>query len=115
MTCRGFARPSTQSSFSRLIPSFFSSGPGSTSEAKDKSKHIHAVALGLQSPNGDRDVWALANGHVQQWNMRFEGWEDLILDYDLIALLSQEVERKFDVGNRDPSQDLELSDLAVFK
>jgi len=81
---------------------------------KDKSKHIHAVALGLQSSHGDRDVWALANGRVQQWNMRFEGWEELVLDHDLIELLSGEVEKKFDVGNRDPSQDLELSDLAVF-
>ncbi|CAA7271672.1 unnamed protein product [Cyclocybe aegerita] len=115
LTIRGFARPSSTSSFSRLIPSFFSSGGGASSHGlKDKSKHIHAVSLGLRHPAGDRDVWALANGQVQQWSMKPEGWEDLVADVDLTELLSEEVHRRFDVGNRDSIQDLELSDLAVF-
>ncbi|KAJ3516620.1 hypothetical protein NLJ89_g1011 [Agrocybe chaxingu] len=115
LTIRGFARPSSTSSFSRLIPSFFSSGSAASSHGlKDKSKHIHAVSLGLRHPAGDRDVWALANGQVQHWSMKPEGWEDLVADVDLTELLSEEVHRRFDVGNRDPIQDLELSDLAVF-
>lgn len=47
--------------------------------------------------------------------MKFEGWEDLFLEHDLVEILSEEVAKKFDVGNRDPRQDLELSDLVVFK
>ncbi len=73
------------------------------------------MALGPQAANGDRQIWALANGRVQLWNMKFEGWEDLILEHDLVEILSEEVAKKFDVGDRDPRQDLELSDLAVFK
>ncbi|KAF9533020.1 hypothetical protein CPB83DRAFT_903494 [Crepidotus variabilis] len=114
LTCRAFARPTATGAFSRLIPSFFASGSNPAYDVKDKAKHIHAVALGLQSANGDRQIWALANGRVQQWNMKFEGWEDILLEHDLVELLSEEVTRKFDVGDRDPSQDLELSDLAVF-
>ena len=115
LTCRGFARPGSMSSFSRLIPSFFSSAVNQAYEVKDKAKHIHAVALGLQATNGGRQVWALANGRVQLWDMKFEGWEHLILDNDLVELLSEEVSRRFDIGDHDAQQDLELSDLAVFR
>lgn len=99
---------------SRLIPSFFL-GTNSAYEVKDKNNHIHAVALGTSSSNGDRQVWVLANGRIQLWNMKSEGWEHLVLDYDLIDLLAEEVAKKFDVGDSDPRQDLELSDLAVFR
>jgi len=103
------------SSFSCLIPSFFSSGANQAYDVKDKTKHIHAIALGLQATNGGHQVWALANGRVQLWDVKFEGWENLILDNDLVELLSEEVSRKFDIGDHDPKQDLELSDLAVFR
>ena len=69
----------------------------------------------MLSSNGDCQVWALANGRVQLWNMKSEGWEHLVLEHDLVDILSEEVAKRFDVGDRDPKQDLELSDLAVFR
>jgi len=79
---------------------------------KDRTKHIHAVALGPQSSSGDWDVWVLANGQIQHWNMKALGWEELVLDYNLIPLLSHEVSKTFRLTD---CQDLELSDLSVFK
>ncbi|KAF8163334.1 methyltransferase type 11 [Crassisporium funariophilum] len=111
LTCHPFARPTGSSSFSRLLPSFFASASSSSYEVKDKSKHIHAVALGLGAATGDRDVWVLANGHIQLWSVKGAGWEELVLDYDLSTRLATEVKDKFKL---DDCQDIELSDLAVF-
>ena len=109
LTCRGFARTSSTSSLSRLIPSFFL-GTDFAYDFKDKNNHIHAVALGVLSSNRDR-----ANGRFQLSNMKSEGWGHLVLDHDLVDVLSEEVAKRFDVGDRDPKQDLELSDLGVFR
>ena len=79
---------------------------------KDRTKHIHAVALGLQSSTGDRDVWVLANEHIQHWNIKTEGWEELVVDYNLMALLSDEISKTFKLID---CRDIELSDLSVFK
>ncbi|KAF8964670.1 hypothetical protein BDZ97DRAFT_1660027 [Flammula alnicola] len=116
LSIRAFARPTSTHSFSRLTSFFLSSSASTTSyDAKDKAKHIHAVSLGAQFSTGDRDVWALANGRIQQWSMKSEGWEELILDYDLTSLLSEKVVEKLTTQSPDISgEDLELSDLAVF-
>ena len=116
LATRRFARPNPSNSFSRLLPSFLSPTASSFYDRKDKSKHIHAVVLGLQSGSGDRDVWALANGHIQQWCMKSEGWEDHLLDLDLSPLLSDEVQKSLAPKGSDSSfHDLELSDLAIFE
>ncbi|KIM49090.1 hypothetical protein M413DRAFT_95576 [Hebeloma cylindrosporum] len=116
LATRRFARPTPLNSFSRLLPSFLSPPASSSSfDNKDKSKHIHAVVLGLQSASGDREVWALANGHIQQWSMKSEGWEDHLLDLDLSPLLSEQVQKSLvPKGSDNTCHDLELSDLAVF-
>lgn len=88
----------------------------SSSDTKDVSKHIHAVAVGDAAANGDRDVWALANGRIQQWHMKSEGWEEPILDQDLTILLSEKVlEKMSNQGSEATCEDLELSDLAIFR
>lgn len=117
LATRRFARPTASNSFSRLLPSFLSPTASSSScDSKDKSKHIHAVVLGLQSGSGDRELWALANGHIQQWSMKSEGWEDHLLDLDLSPLLSEHVQKTLAPKGSDNScHDLELSDLAVFE
>ncbi|KDR81643.1 hypothetical protein GALMADRAFT_239719 [Galerina marginata CBS 339.88] len=115
LTIRAFARPSSTGGFSRFV-SFLSATPSSY-EVKDKSKHIHAVSLGHKSHSGDQDVWALANGHIQHWSMKSEGWEELISDIDLTLLLAEAIQRKFDPKGQNLEnsyQDIELSDLAVF-
>lgn len=83
-------------------------------EIKDKSKHIHAVALGSRTPTGDRDVWALANGRVQQWSMKAEGWEELRTDYDLTNLIAEKVVGNL-LGPGSSCEDLELDDMAAFR
>ena len=54
----------------------------------------------------------LANEHIQHWNMKTEGWEDLVMDYNLIELLSDEITKTFKLID---CRDIELSDLSVFK
>ena len=44
--------------------------------------------------------------------MRAEGWEELVVDFNLIDLLSDEVSKTFKLAD---CRDLELSDLSVFK
>lgn len=83
-------------------------------EIKDKSKHIHAVALDSRTPTGDRDVWALANGRVQQWTMRAEGWEELKTDYNLSNLIAERVAEDL-LGPGSSCEDLELDDMAIFR
>ncbi|KAF8798054.1 hypothetical protein BYT27DRAFT_7203757 [Phlegmacium glaucopus] len=111
LNLRAFARPVGSTSFSRLFPLFLYSATTASHEIKDRTKHIHAVSLAPPSSTGNRDVWVLANGHIQHWNMKAEGWEELVVDYNLIPLLSYEVSRTFKLMD---CQDLELSDLSVF-
>ncbi|KAH9484254.1 Nucleoporin nup132 [Psilocybe cubensis] len=111
LTIRGFARPSNSGTFSRLLPSFLSSSASASYDSKGKAGHIHAVALGTTSTLGDRDVWALANGRIQRWIMRVEGWEELVLDLDLTQLLLNKVQEKLSAN----SEDVEISDIAIFE
>jgi nuclear pore complex protein Nup133 len=112
LNIRAFARLAGSNSFSRLFPSFLYSGATASHGIKDRTKHIHAVALGLKSFTGDQDVWVLANEHIQHWNMKVEGWEELVVDCNLIALLSDEISKTFKLID---CRDLELSDLSVLK
>ena len=111
-----FARPAPTHTFSRLT-SFFLPSAASTSslDVKDSSKHIHAVAVGPSSVSGDRDIWALANGRVQQWSLKSEGWEEPVTDEDLTSLLSEKVVEKMSSSGLQSCEDLELSDLAYLE
>ena len=44
--------------------------------------------------------------------MKAEGWEELVVDYNLITLISDEISNTFKLID---CRDLELSDLSVFK
>ncbi|PPR00501.1 hypothetical protein CVT24_005524 [Panaeolus cyanescens] len=119
LSCRLFARPNPNSSFSRLIPSFLSSGSSSTVySTKDKRRHIHAISVGLVASNGDRDVWVLANGWLQQWVLKSEGWEQLALDFDLNPFVTEFLEEREDVkrqGYGKGDKGIEVSDLTIFE
>lgn len=112
-----FARPAPSHTLSRLTSYFLSSSASTSSlSAKDANKHIHAVAVGASSPTGDRDVWALANGHIQQWTLKSEGWEEPVLEQDITSLLSASVLRKTSTNSSQQlCEDLELSDLALLE
>ncbi|KAF9564613.1 hypothetical protein CPC08DRAFT_684782 [Agrocybe pediades] len=112
LTIRAFARPSSNRSFTRLFQPFLPVSQSSY-DIKDKNKYIHAVSLGAESSIGDRDVWVLANGTLQLWSMKAEGWEDLVHEHDLSALLLQGLKEKR-LGLVEEDQDVELSDLAIF-
>ncbi|KAF9476583.1 methyltransferase type 11 [Pholiota conissans] len=116
LSVRAFAMPTATHTFS-MLTSFFLPSAASTSsfENKDVSKHIHAVAVSSAAVNGDRNVWALANGRIQQWNMKSEGWEEAIMDEDLTELLYDKIDEKINgQGSDSKCKDLELSDLAIF-
>ncbi|KAF8910963.1 methyltransferase type 11 [Gymnopilus junonius] len=115
ITIRAFARPPSTGSFSRYIP-FLSSSSSSSYDTKDKARHIHAVSLGHQSPSGERELFALANGRIQHWSLKPEGWEELLLDIDPTTYIAQFLQDKGKNRNlQSEYQDLELSDLAVFE
>lgn len=95
-------------SFSRLLPSFLSSAPSAAFE-KDPHRHVHAISLTPPLQTGERSVYVLANGVVQIWSLRPEGWEDVLHTTDIFDVIANSVQSTFKVR----TDDLELSDIAV--
>ncbi|KAG6900855.1 hypothetical protein C0993_009973 [Termitomyces sp. T159_Od127] len=93
-----FARPSHAISLSRF-----------------HSKNVSAIALGAKTGNGGREVWAIVDTRLQRWSMSPEGWEQLLLEGDVLGILSTAVRKAFGtrVDADDQKVDLELLDLAV--
>ncbi|KAG5645239.1 hypothetical protein DXG03_006656 [Asterophora parasitica] len=114
LTSHIFARPSQSLSLARLLPSFFSSG-SSTNIASGLSKNVSALAFGAKTPTGGKEVWALVDTRLQRWSMSPEGWEELLLEGDVSAILSSAIRKTFGsrVDNDDKQVDLELLDVAV--
>ncbi|KAG6874188.1 hypothetical protein C0995_003734 [Termitomyces sp. Mi166 len=108
-----FSKPSHSISLSRLLPSIFSSG--STTSTFSHSKNISAIALGAKTGTGGREVWAIVDTLLQRWAMSPEGWEQLLLEGDILGILSTAVRKAFGtrVDADDQKVDLELLDLAV--
>jgi nuclear pore complex protein Nup133 len=115
MTWHLFARPPPSLSLSRFLPSIFSSSPSTTRPITFHSKNINALALGAETLTGGREVWALVDTRVQRWDMKTEGWEDLLLDEDLSVIIGSAIRESFgtSVHEDDKQVDLELVDLAV--
>ncbi|KAG6814378.1 hypothetical protein H0H92_010964 [Tricholoma furcatifolium] len=109
-----FSRPSQSLSLSRLLPSFFSSTPASGASFSH-SKNISSVALGPKTGAGGREVWAIVDTRFQRWSMSPEGWEQLLLEEDMLGILSAALRKTFGprVDADDQKLDLELLDLAV--
>lgn len=76
---------------------------------------MSAIALGNETTNGGREVWALINTRVQKWDMKSEGWENILLDEELVGLLRAAVREEFGekVEQDNARLDLELVDLAI--
>jgi nuclear pore complex protein Nup133 len=87
------------------LPSLWSS-PTSQAEAGN----IAAIALGAKTNRGT-EIWALVESRVQKWNVTAEGWEEFVLQEDIVAILRPTIQNTL----RAPSDylDLELLDLAV--
>ncbi|KAF5381087.1 hypothetical protein D9615_003993 [Tricholomella constricta] len=114
LTSHVFARPSHSLSLSRLLPSIFSSG-STPSVAAGLSKNVSALAFGAKTPTGGKEVWALVDTRLQRWSMSPEGWEELLLEGDVSAILSSAIRKTFGarVDDDDKQVDLELLDVAV--
>ncbi|KAG6866953.1 hypothetical protein C0991_003869 [Blastosporella zonata] len=114
LTQHVFARPLPSLSLSRLLPSFFSSST-TPNIVYGHSRNISAIALGAKTGAGGREVWAVVDTRLQRWSMSPEGWEQLLMEGDLLGILSAAVRKEF--GSRvdvdDQKVDLEIVDLAV--
>lgn len=74
------------------------------------------MSLGHQSQSGEQELFALANGRIQHWSLKPEGWEELVSDIDPTTAIARSLHDKSkDQNLQIEYQDLELSDLAVFE
>ena len=71
--------------------------------------------IGGQTPTGSREVWCLADTRVQRWEMKPEGWEELVLDEEVGSIVRDSIRLSFGeyVVRDDSRMDLEFLDLAI--
>jgi nuclear pore complex protein Nup133 len=64
---------------------------------------------------GSRSVWALVDTRLQKWEMRPEGWEEMIFEKDISPELLVAVKRHYNISldESDFQLDLELLDIAL--
>ncbi|KAK7467177.1 hypothetical protein VKT23_004235 [Stygiomarasmius scandens] len=117
LTSRRFSKPAPSLSLSRLIPSIFSQSASASNSSQIMSEpgNVSALALGAKSSEGSREVWALVDSRVQRWEMRLEGWEEIILEEDVADTVRTAIRKVFGetVEVDDARMDLELLDLAI--
>lgn len=108
-----FAKPTSSMSFSRFLPAIFSPSTASSTEPGN----VSGVALaGKKTLSGGHAVWALVDSRLQKWDMKLDGWEDLLFDEDVITLLRSALRARLSGIEQDNSKlDLELVDLAAGK
>lgn len=106
-----FARPTTSLNLSRFFPSLF--GASELRPADAMNAYVSSITLGKLSTTGEREVWVLVNERIQKWELKPEGWEELLLDRNVVGLLKTAVKDKFRISEEDDqSMDFELIDLA---
>lgn len=110
-----FARPTHNLSLFRLLPSIFSNAGPSSSIPIGHSRNVNAIAFGAATLTGGKYVWALVDTRLQKWEMKPEGWEEMLLEGDVSPILSLAIRTNFGthVDEDDAQMDLELLDLAV--
>ena len=107
---RLFSRPAPSLSLSRFIPSFF--GSSNLSPVAVMDAHVSSIALGKPSVTGECIVWTLVGERIQKWELKPEGWEDLLSDRSILIFLRSAVRDVFGITeDRDESMDFELIDL----
>ncbi|KAI0331109.1 hypothetical protein GY45DRAFT_1322812 [Cubamyces sp. BRFM 1775] len=105
-----FGRPQSTLSLSRLLPSFLSEA-----EQQPQRGFISAVIAGeLARGAAGRNVWALVDLRIQQWDMSIEGWEKLLMEEDIGDQTRAAVREHFpNAPESDVELDLELLDLKL--
>lgn len=116
LTSHPFSRPSSSLSLARLLPSFFASSSNRpSSNISTEPGNINSVALGATNSTGGRDLWALVDTRVQRWDMKAEGWEEVLLDEEVAGIIRFAVRDAFGEGVEQDNarMDLELLDIAI--
>jgi nuclear pore complex protein Nup133 len=76
--------------------------------------YVSSIALGKPSATGERVVWTLVSERIQKWELKPEGWEELLLDKNVVGLLKSAVMDAFGIReDRDQFLDFELIDLGL--
>jgi len=70
---------------------------------------VNSIALGKPSATGGCIVWTLVGERIQKWELKSEGWEDLLSDIDVSTLLESAIRGAS--GVTDELSNLELIDL----
>lgn len=62
-----------------------------------------------------RDVWALVDSRVQRWKMKTEGWEDALMDVDVLDAIRSKMRDILghSIPQDDSALDLELVDMST--
>jgi nuclear pore complex protein Nup133 len=99
------------------MPSLFSSSPSASNASyiTPEPGNINAISLGDKTITGGREVWALVDTRIQRWDMKSEGWEQLLLDEEVASIVRTAVREAFGQGVEQDNarMDLELVDLAI--
>lgn len=111
LTTHAFARPPSALSLTRIYTSFFA--PTSSAVISEPG-NVNAVAVGRSTADGGKDVWTLVDTRIQKWELKAEGWEDLLVDEELSALFCKAIRRNLGVTESDDTRlDLEFLDIAI--
>lgn len=80
-----------------------------------ETQGANAIALGQRS-GSVRDAWALFESRIQRWRILDDGWEDQLLDEEILQLCSDGIRQEFKSAPDDNAElGLELLDLATVK
>jgi len=111
LASRVFSRPPVARTLSNLLPSFLGSSSSVLSESDHVPQYIRSLAIGYQSPTGERDIWALGEERIQKWVMKPDGWEEKMVDQNLSESIRMVLQDSPSAA--DSKLDLELLDLAI--
>ncbi|KAI5890655.1 uncharacterized protein SCHCODRAFT_02632498 [Schizophyllum commune H4-8] len=105
ITVQTFSRPA-QSSFARFTSLLLATQTEGI--LIPETGPIASVALGRDSSSGGQDIWALVGSHIQRWDMKPDGWEEALLDADVLELICDALRERFGAAIPDLSRDLGL-------
>lgn len=71
--------------------------------------YVGSIALGKPSAAGRRIVWTLVGERIQKWELKSEGWEDLLSDINVLTLLESAIRGA--LGITDEFLNFELIDV----
>lgn len=108
LTSRVFSQPQSPLSLTRIFPLW-------SSNAQTERGYINSVALGNATSSG-REIWVAVDTRIQLWNLRFEGYEELISEEDLGESIREAIQEFTPATSRRGSGvelDVELLDIVL--